>query len=76
MAIHDASYLHAYGCSVSVQYAFMIYLSHKITFIFSFYEDRQAGGAYHVWNKNASTALAVQTNWLTKDEYNIKIDLN
>jgi len=76
MALHDASHLLANGGSVPAQYAFMIYLSHIITFIASLYEDKQAEGARHVCNENASTALAVQTNWLTKAEYNIKMYLN
>jgi hypothetical protein len=53
----------------------MIYLSHIITFIVSLYEDKQAEGTRHVCDENASTALAVQTNWMTKSEYNIKLIL-
>jgi len=44
MALHDASHRHAYGGSVPAQYAFMIYLSHIITFIVSFYEGKQTEG--------------------------------
>jgi hypothetical protein len=58
MALHNASHLHAYGGSVPAQYAFMIYLSHIITFTVSLYEDKQAEGARHVCDENASTALA------------------
>jgi hypothetical protein len=76
MAQHDASHRAAYGGSVPAQYAFMIYLSHIITFIVSLYEDKQAEGERHVRDENASTALAFQTNWLTEVECNIKTDLN
>jgi hypothetical protein len=76
MALHDASHRLASGGSVPAQYAFMIYISHIITFFVSFYEDKQAQGARHMCDENASTASAVQTNWLTKGEYNIKTDLN
>ena len=66
MALHDASHLHAYGGSVPAQYAFMIYFSHIITCIVSLYEDKQAEGARHVCDENASTASAIQTNWLSE----------
>jgi hypothetical protein len=59
MALHDSSHGHAYGGSVPTYYPFMIYFSHIITFIFSLYEDKQAEGARHVCDKNASTALGV-----------------
>jgi len=68
MALQVASHRRAYGGSFPAQYDFMIYLSHIITFIVSLYEDKQAEGARHVCDENASTALAVQTNWLTKAE--------
>jgi len=67
MALHDASHHHAYGVSVPAQHACMIYLSHIIIFIVSFYEGKQTEGERHVCDENASTALAVQTKWLTKD---------
>lgn len=54
----------------------MIYLSHIITFIVSLYKGKQAEGTSHVCDENASIVLGVQANWLTKAEYNIKIDLN
>jgi hypothetical protein len=52
----------------------MIYLSYTITLIVSCYEDQQAEGARHVCDENASTALALQTNWLSKAEYNNRIE--
>jgi len=65
MALHNASHRHTYGGSVPAQYAFMIYLSHIIIFIVSFYEGKHTGER-HVCDENSSTTLAVQTKWLTK----------